>query len=46
MGPFVAIQIDRQSLRIFSQADIDRQNVDAGNEVQPSDKETTHGQES
>lgn len=40
-GPTVAIQIDRQSLRIFTQADIDR-SVKAGEDV--NQKERNDGQ--
>jgi hypothetical protein len=38
-GPQVAIQIDRQSLRVFSQADIDAGRVQAGEESQNNGEE-------
>ena len=40
-GPAAAIQIDRQSLRVFTQADIDR-SVKAGEDV--NQKERNDGQ--
>ena len=41
----MGIQIDRQSLRVFSQADIDGNRVHTGEEGEKSNKETANGQD-
>lgn len=44
IGPTATVQIDRRSLQVFSQADIDGNRVYAGDKGNPTEKEADNGQ--